>query len=276
MQDSGNSPESVAAVNLADKLLDTVFHIIITCNKDGKLYEKYVDCNNGYVLLMPDETNDKSFAMTSSFTSMLLSAKIIFDDELKLEDIASLSKEVRRICTNELAVVKLFNNKLYKRIVCLGSGSIKGIARESALKLLELSGGKYMTSFDSPLGFRHGPKSVVDEETLIIIMVSKAEYTKKYDMDMLKEIAQDTKGSKVVAFLPDEACAKEIGDNIEKIVVNSDDTKDDSLLGLAYLGVVQLLAMETSIILGFSPDNPSPDGFVNRVVQGVTIYEYEN
>ncbi len=41
--------------------------------------------------------------------------------------------------------------------------------------------------FDSPLGFRHGPKSVMDADTLAVVFVSADPYTRRYDLDIVAE-----------------------------------------------------------------------------------------
>lgn len=74
---SGNSPESVAAVELADKLVKNIHHIFITCNKDGKLAKISETGENKYLLLMPERTNDKGFAMTGSFSSMVVAGVLV-------------------------------------------------------------------------------------------------------------------------------------------------------------------------------------------------------
>ena len=61
---SGNSPESVGAVNLANKLCKNVAHVYITCNKNGKLALQAEGKDNILLLLLPEETDDKSLAMT--------------------------------------------------------------------------------------------------------------------------------------------------------------------------------------------------------------------
>src|SRR4029078_2946049 len=58
------------------------------------------------------------------------------------------------------------------RFFYLGRGTLGGPARQSALKLLELTAGEVVTYFDSPLGFRHGPKSVLDRDTIVVECVS--------------------------------------------------------------------------------------------------------
>jgi len=71
---SGDSPESVAATELAEQCLDEVRHLVITCNAEGELYRRHRAAEGSLVLLMPERANDEGFAMTSSFTCMLLTA----------------------------------------------------------------------------------------------------------------------------------------------------------------------------------------------------------
>ena len=49
----------------------------------------------------------------------------------------------------------------------------------------------------------------------------------------------------------------------------------DGYLALADIMVAQTVALLTSIKVGNKPDTPSPTGTVNRVVKGVTIYDYK-
>ena len=71
---SGDSPESVAATELAEQCLSEVHHLVITCNEQGQLAREHSGRTTSYVLLMPPESNDRGFAMTSSFTGMTLAA----------------------------------------------------------------------------------------------------------------------------------------------------------------------------------------------------------
>src|ERR1700736_5059795 len=67
---SGNSPESVAAVDLANELVRDVHHLAITCNPSGALARAVEQSGGGMTILLPEETHDRSFAMTSSFSCM--------------------------------------------------------------------------------------------------------------------------------------------------------------------------------------------------------------
>ena len=274
---SGNSPESVHAVNLANQLVDDLYQIVITCNENGKLAKNTVNDEKSLLLLMPPQTNDLGFAMTSSFTTMVLNAMAVFNIN-NIENFSSdedkLSNSVNDFIENNIEKVTSLANEDFERIVYLGSSTSKGIARESALKVLELTAGKVNASYDTPLGFRHGPKSVVDDETVSVIYISNDEYTRQYDLDLAKEMLAHKKNDKVVI----------VGDNIEEDILNKADyvfnveninynVENKVLLPLQQIIFGQMLSFLKSVNLGITPDNPCPTGEVNRVVQGVILHE---
>lgn len=274
---SGNSPESVHAVNLASQLVDDLYQIVITCNENGKLAKNTVNDEKSLLLLMPPQTNDLGFAMTSSFTTMVLNAMAVFNiDNIEnfSSDVDKLSNSVNDFIENNIEKVTSLANEDFERIVYLGSSTSKGIARESALKVLELTAGKVNASYDTSLGFRHGPKSVVDDETVSVIYISNDEYTRKYDLDLAKEMLAHKKNDKVVI----------VGDNIEEDILNKADyvfnveninytVENEVLLPLQQIIFGQMLSFLKSVNLGITPDNPCPTGEVNRVVQGVILHE---
>ena len=274
---SGNSPESVHAVNLASQLVDDLYQVVITCNENGKLAKNTVNDEKSLLLLMPPQTNDLGFAMTSSFTTMVLNAMAVFNiDNIEnfSSDVDKLSNSVNDFIENNIEKVTSLSNEDFERIVYLGSSTSKGIARESALKVLELTAGKVNASYDTPLGFRHGPKSVVDDETVSVIYISNDEYTRKYDLDLAKEMLTHKKNDKVVI----------VGDNIEEDILNKADyvfnveninytVENEVLLPLQQIIFGQMLSFLKSVNLGITPDNPCPTGEVNRVVQGVILHE---
>ena len=274
---SGNSPESVHAVNLASQLVDDLYQIVITCNENGKLAKNTVNDEKSLLLLMPPQTNDLGFAMTSSFTTMVLNAMAVFNiDNIEnfSSDVDKLSNSVNDFIENNIEKVTSLANEDFERIVYLGSSTSKGIARESALKVLELTAGKVNASYDTPLGFRHGPKSVVDDKTVSVIYISNDEYTRKYDLDLAKEMLAHKKNDKVVI----------VGDNIEEDILNKADyvfnveninytVENEVLLPLQQIIFGQMLSLLKSVNLGITPDNPCPTGEVNRVVQGVILHE---
>jgi tagatose-6-phosphate ketose/aldose isomerase len=263
---SGNSPESVATTELVDELVDDVWHLILTCDRDGELGRTHRDRANSLVVFMPERTNDSGFAMTSSLTSMLLSCLLMlgpaepsdaFALALAAEHVVDLQPDIRALAKSKK-----------QRFVYLGSGPLEGLARESALKLLELTAGEVVTYFDSPLGFRHGPKSVLDGDTLVLVYVSTDPYTRRYDLDIIAEIRNQL-GPDSVTVISAEPIPSELG---HAIVLPGLSGLDDSSVSLAYLVFAQYLALFTSLEYGKTPDNPFPAGEVSRVVRGVKIY----
>lgn len=256
---SGDSPESVASVELADTVLSDCSHLVLTCNPDGYLAKSNGKNGNSFCLLMPSDAHDHGFAMTSSFTSMLVSCAAIFTP---IEKQVSAAAEITRGVIDEHALTaRALANKNFERLVVLGAGCLFGIAREASLKTLELSAGHVVPLFDTPLGFRHGPKSVVDAKTLVIHLQSANEYSKGYDEDLLNELLRDYDPSQVVPLSPGSL-------GFEEGVL------DEFWIALPYIVYCQMFAYFTALAHDVTADNPCPTGEVNRVVQGVEIYKY--
>lgn len=275
---SGNSPESVATVNLADKIVKNIYHIFITCNPEGHLATISKDGDNKYLLLMPEKTNDKGFAMTGSFSSMVVAGVLILlrknfvEMEEKVTYIANVvEKNLEKILDNVEAITDLDID----RIVYLGDGALKGLAEEMSLKVLELTGGKLASFYNTFLGFRHGPKSIVNDKTAIICMMSNNIYTRIYELDLLKEFKNEGGKKKIIVF--DTIYDEEVKNNCDYYFSFADKRLgeiEEVFAGLGYLIYGQLISLIKSAKLGVNPDNPCPTGEVNRVVKGVIIHKY--
>jgi tagatose-6-phosphate ketose/aldose isomerase len=159
----------------------------------------------------------------------------------------------------------------FERVVYLGGNELKGLAREAALKMLELTNGAVVSISDSPLGFRHGPKTFLNGSTLVVAFLSSDPHARRYDLDLLTELRRDAVARRIIA-LSSRADDVQHADT----VVLGDEAAGltDLELCLPYAVFAQALAMRYSLSLGLSPDNPNTAGTVNRVVQGVTIYPY--
>ena len=86
----------------------------------------------------------------------------------------------------------------YDRIVYLGSGVLQGLAREASLKLGELTNGAVATCFESPLGFRHGPKTFITGRALVVVFVSNDALTRRYDLDLVDELRRDGRAARII------------------------------------------------------------------------------
>lgn len=267
---SGNSPESVAAIELADRLVKNLSHLVITCNADGAL-AAWGRGARGLTVQLPEPTHDRSFAMTSSFSSMTYAALAVFNGIAVMDErVDAIARATQSVITNYTAVMQAAAAEGYERVVYLGSNIFKGLARESGLKLLELTNGALVTMFDSPLGFRHGPKTIVNDRTLIVVFFSNNAYTRSYDVDLLDELRRDNAAARVIAITAQDGVGLPRGDEIS---IPGLETSDDAELLVPYIVAPQILAFFESLRLGLTPDKPNTSGTVNRVVQGVRIHE---
>lgn len=272
---SGNSPESFAAIQNAEAVSKNVGNFIICCNKDGGVMKK--DIQNTYKLLLPEKTNDKGLAMTSSLTSMLLAALMIS----RIEDINALKKQVEIASTYATGIIskgmQVFYNAVesdIERAVFLGSGPFLGVAREAHLKVQELTNGRLICKFDSFLGFRHGPKAVVNDKTLLVYFFSNNEYVQKYERDLVNSIKESAKPAFSLGISENEVGV--IGLDQQITFSQNGNYIEEEFLMLSSLVTAQLFGFYKSVKEGFDPDNPSVNGAIHRVVQGVSIYEYES
>ena len=268
---SGSSPESVAAVALADQLVSQVYHLIITCNADGLLYQHAQGQANALAIVLPDATHDRGFAMTSSFTSMLLTAALVFGviDGVGA-GLAAAQQAAGELMASGLPLINALVERRFKRVVYLGSNELKGLAQEAALKLLELSDGKVVAMHDTPLGFRHGPKTIIDSDTLVVLLMSNDAHARRYDSDLLRELRADGRAGRVLALTAQDDGV--VGE--DSLLLAGAARCGDLELALPYIVFAQIYAFLYSLALDIRPDTPSMSGTVNRVVSGVNIYPF--
>jgi tagatose-6-phosphate ketose/aldose isomerase len=136
------------------------------------------------------------------------------------------------------------------------------------LKLGELTNGAVATCFDSPLGFRHGPKTFITDRTLVMVFVSNHPLTRRYDHDLIDELRQDGCAARIIEVAAQQRRSQDPG---TLLVPDMAEAADIDLLW-PYVAIAQIYAFNASRAMGLSPDNPNKAGTVNRVVQGVRIY----
>jgi len=266
---SGSSPESVAAVDRVRADVDDARFLDITCNADGELARRGAGRADTCTLLMPAASCDRAFAMTSSLSCMVLAALTVFDGApwaervQRLQQVAALA---RQGLNNWDADVAALAAQPYNRVIYLASGPLEALAREAALKVLELTAGRVLALANTPLGFRHGPKSTLNDETLVVVLRSVEPLARRYEQDLLEELRGDGVAGKVLSIGPHS----DIGTNDDYTLPVP--ALPDAWLAPVWLPFAQLYALQRSAALGLTPDNPFPDGTVNRVVKGVTIH----
>ena len=276
---SGNSPESVASLERAATIAPELVPVAVTCNDRGALAEH---CRNGhgYCCQMPPETHDESFVMTSSFSTMTLFTAALCREALDLPppDFAALAVAQRHARDTYYTSPALDALARAARIIYLGSDALYGAARESALKILEMTAGKIPTMAETTLGFRHGPKSLINNETAVCFFISSDPYSQQYDRDLALEVLGDGNAAHVHIYAPAAFLARYTEIAASRAHVTAFDAaldgQDDAALAPLYVQYAQLTGLRCALDAGISPDNPSPDGSVNRVVKGVTVYPY--
>lgn len=254
---SGDSSESVGLMDLLDTHRPDIDRLHITCNPDGALAtRKQIGPGQTRVLSLPEATHDRGFAMTSSYSTMLLSAGACLTgfDAARLADLAGQARAI-------LSRMPQSAPARPGRAVFLGSGALKAAARESALKVLELTAGQTVTQWDSPLGYRHGPKAAVNEATQVYVMLHPDAGTRRYDLDVAAEIARQFPAIPVTTIGPG-------GD------IGFDGTGDARMDAVLYVIPAQILSAMWSAELGLPVDDPFQGRNLSRVVSGVTLYDF--
>ena len=270
---SGNSPESVGTFTLAEESSADIKHIIITCNKDGKLAQMGRTVSSLMVHL-PEKTNDNSLAMTSSFSSMVVAGQCT----ATIKNLDKTAEIIENTARAGEKIIETYSNALeevcrekFTRAVFLGSNTLQGCATECHLKLQEMTDGKVVAKHDSFLGLRHGPEAVVNNETIVIYLLSEDKFIRKYEMDLVNEVTEKKIGMKKIAV-----CRKtdeEINSNCDIVIEHGIDGIPDDYLTPAYVIVGQSIGLYKSLFYNLKPDSPSEAGIISRVVQGVKIYD---
>jgi tagatose-6-phosphate ketose/aldose isomerase len=207
--------------------------------------------------------------MTSSFSAMLLAGALAFR---LLDDRAPgrLAAAAAALLPQATALAGRLVARGFERVVYLGSNELRGLAAEAALKLLELTDGRVIAVSDSTLGFRHGPKTILNGTTLVIVLLSNDAYARAYDLDLLHELGREGRAGALLAL-----GARDDGvGGVESLIMPGMSAAPDLEIAPLLVLFAQAYALLASLALGLTPDRPDPAGTVNRVVQGVTIHPW--
>ncbi len=277
---SGNSPESVAAVEIALAERPNVRHLIITCNADGALAKMArQQGDRACVVALHPRTNDRGLAMTSSFTSMVVAslglAYLGARDGYR-SAIDRLATAGERVLAAAPDVCAALAKRKPGRACFLGSGALVGAAVESHLKLQEMTDGKLICFWDTFLGLRHGPRAAIHGDTLVVCFLSSDPQVRRYELDLIRSNREQKIG--LAHLILADRASEEIAGLADSVVAYDSDGAlglPDHLLPPVATIVGQLLGLFASLEFGFKPDTPSAGGVISRVVEGVTIYPRE-
>ncbi len=270
---SGDSPEGVAVLEGARRNYPEIPQVVISCNVNGRMIRENADEPRVLGLCLDDAVNDRGLAMTSSFSNMVIFGQCLAHvNDLGIYEgvLSQLVEAGREFLPRAADSAAALAKNGYTKACFVGSGALRAVAKESALKLLELTAGKTLTMSESVLGLRHGPMAALDQDTLFVCFLSGNRRVQPYERDLLEEIGKKRLvGCRVVVG----------GDGVER------DSFCEHYVGAAagigigddYRPVVdvmfgQLLGLFSSLRWELRPDRPSPNGAISRVVQNVNIH----
>jgi tagatose-6-phosphate ketose/aldose isomerase len=275
---SGDSPESGGAVERVLARRPDVRHLVLTCNAAGRLATTYRDHPRVTVVVLDDATNDRSLAMTSSFTNMAVAGLFLgmLDRARDYSEVVDrLAESARYLIAEHSGVLAEIARGPFRRAVFLGSGCRYGAAREAALKMLEMTAGRVLTMAETYLGVRHGPMTAIDKETLVVCFLASEPMARAYECDLIRELHAKKVGWRKLI----------VGERIPADLVHGGDVALE-IPGMATAGdqnatvldviAGQLLAFFRCLAEGLKPDSPSDANVISRVVNGFTLYRPED
>lgn len=275
---SGDSPESVGSYQTARELAPNAHHLVITCNKEGALAKAPTRDQRLFVLNLPEQTNDQSLVMTSSFSSMALAAialgRLDTLDSFRV-DVLAAANAARRILDDHVGAIRSFAAVCEKRVQFLGTGSTFGAMQECRLKVLEMTGARIIANADTYLGLRHGPQVFVNEECGVVASLSTDAYRRRYELDLVEELRTKHQGKASLFICDKRTTEMESVDGTVIELSREERSIPNELRVLTDVIVGQLIGLFKSMDLSLKPDNPSETGIINRVVTGVQIYPFE-
>jgi glucosamine--fructose-6-phosphate aminotransferase (isomerizing) len=241
---SGRTSEMIKAAELLRAR--GIATLAVTC-ASGQPLEQLASTT---IVLTP--ADEKSTVMTRSFTSMLLA----------LQDLAAavagnnvFSECLRKLPASVTATLKTLPARIHQFVssrqftdyVCLGQGPFYGLACECALKVTEMSV-SCAQAFHT-LEFRHGPKSLVSPETLLVFLLSESGYWA--ECELLEEV-KSLGGTTLVITNKPEARVRAASD---LLIDFSQDLPELARIA-PYVFAGQLLGLYTGLAKGLDPDRP--------------------
>jgi len=271
---SGESSEGLAVLEAAIERYPNVRHVLVTCNPNGGMAAvcKKIP-ERAFVLALDDTANDRGLAMTSSFTNMVVAGHCIahaFTAEDYSEPFSVLQQTGEGFLERAQEVAVAIAQEDFTKACFVGSGVLRAVARESALKLLELTAGKIQAMSESTLGLRHGPMSALDGNTLFVSFLSRDRRRRNYELDLLEEVRRKRLGKLRVVVTPD--FTDRLGSMADHILCLDAPELGDEYRAPIDVMLAQLLGLFCSLRLGLKPDSPSPNAAISRVVSHVNIY----
>jgi glucosamine--fructose-6-phosphate aminotransferase (isomerizing) len=196
------------------------------------------------VNLVISKGQEQSVAQTRSFASMYVAASVLCARMAGRDDLVKAMERLPEVgnwvIRNYESFAKEIGEKLdFDRFYFLGSGILYGLACEANLKMKEMT-----LTHSEPfpfLEFRHGPMSMVNQNAVVVGMLS--DVNRVHEAKVLSEMK--TLGGTVIS----------LGE--KKADVQFESLIPESARGVLYLPVLQLMAFYRSLAKGLNPDKPN-------------------
>lgn len=238
---SGTTSEVLEALKTI-KNMKNVMTIAVTCSSTNEMAELADE------VIALDHVIEKSVVMTQSFTNMLYALQLysvkLADSKADLLELSQIPELVEQLLVEQDEIKKVGDHLAFTRFMYLGSGIYNGLAKEATLKLKEMT--QTECESYSNLELRHGPISIVDEKT-VVVLISQSK-TNQLEASLVKDIQQ--LGGSVLGLLPE---GHTIGENFTISIPG--ELSDRNRLVL-YMPQLQLLAYYRAVRLGYNPDEP--------------------
>jgi tagatose-6-phosphate ketose/aldose isomerase len=271
---SGDSSEGLAVLESTIEKYPKVRHLVVTCNKLSRMAAVCrTQPDRTFLLALDDSANDRGLAMTSSYTNMVVAGHCLahtFSPNDYEDTFSTLLRTAECFLEFAQEVAAAIAQEKFSKACFVGSGVLRAVALESALKLLELTAGKITTLSESTLGLRHGPMSALDENTVFVSFLSRDLRRRNYEIDLIEEVRRKRLVKLQVVVTPDST--KHLGQLADHVLsLDAPDLRDEYRAPVDVI-LAQLLGLFCSLRLGLQPDCPSPNGAISRVVSHVNIY----
>jgi glucosamine--fructose-6-phosphate aminotransferase (isomerizing) len=218
-------------------------------NHQGKIIT--LVCNPGSALTTMGDLNlvfpsgmEQSIAQTRAFSTLLLSAVGMFtiwtQGRFRFDQIKTLPQVGKQILDNHHSLAEsIGQNSDIDRIYFLGSGERYGLASELSLKMKEMC----LTHSESFhfLEFRHGPKAMVNGNTVVVGLVSES--NSYYELAVLDDIRK--------------LCAQTISIGELGTDISFNSGLEEVYRNVLYLPFGQMMAFERAMAKGLDPDHPT-------------------
>lgn len=272
---SGDTSEGVAVLDSVLNSFPRVRHLVVTCNRRAAMVELCARSGGkALAFVLDDAVNDRGLVMTSSFTNMVVAGHCLahFNNPAQYGEIlATLVEMGTKFLPLAAEAASSLCRSPYLRASFTGSGPLHAVAKECALKLLELTAGRVLTLSESSLGLRHGPLSAIDQNALYVQFLSGDERRRSYELDLLEEVSAKGLGRTRVAVSPQALERAARGANHVLCLDAPAELADEYRVPVDVI-LGQMLGLFASLAAGLKPDCPSPTGVINRVVSGLKVY----